>query len=229
MSVSYESGQLAPDAVRRMFDRIAQVYDAMNRTMTAGLDRRWRRISAESVVRPGDRVLDACCGTGDLAIADARAGGKVTGLDFSEPMLDRARRKAPELEWLRGDLLQLPFEAAVYDAATVGFGVRNVADLDRALAELRRVLRPGGRLAILEITRPGGVLGPFYRVWFDRVVPLLGRLLPGGSAYTYLPASVKRFPGPDELAERIAAAGFREVRIRLFAGGIVALHTADCA
>jgi demethylmenaquinone methyltransferase/2-methoxy-6-polyprenyl-1,4-benzoquinol methylase len=226
MSVSYESGQLAPDAVRRMFDRIAPVYDAMNRTMTAGLDRRWRRISAESVVRPGDRVLDACCGTGDLAIADARAGGKVTGLDFSEPMLERARRKAPELEWLRGDLLQLPFEDAVYDAATVGFGVRNVADLDRALAELRRVLRPGGRLAILEITRPGGVLGPFYRVWFDRVVPLLGKLLPGGSAYTYLPASVKRFPGPDELAERIAAAGFRDVRIRLFAGGIVALHTA---
>jgi demethylmenaquinone methyltransferase / 2-methoxy-6-polyprenyl-1,4-benzoquinol methylase len=226
MSVSYESGQLAPDAVRRMFDRIAPVYDAMNRTMTAGLDRRWRRISAELVVRPGDRVLDACCGTGDLAIADARAGGKVTGLDFSEPMLDRARRKAPELEWLRGDLLQLPFEDAVYDAATVGFGVRNVADLDRALAELRRVLRPEGRLAILEITRPGGVLGPFYRVWFDRVVPLLGKLLPGGSAYTYLPASVKRFPGPDELAERIAAAGFRDVRIRLFAGGIVALHTA---
>jgi demethylmenaquinone methyltransferase/2-methoxy-6-polyprenyl-1,4-benzoquinol methylase len=229
MSVSYESGQLAPDAVRRMFDRIAPVYDAMNRTMTAGLDRRWRRISAELVVRPGDRVLDACCGTGDLAIADARAGGKVTGLDFSEPMLERARRKAPELEWLRGDLLQLPFEDAVYDAATVGFGVRNVADLDRALAELRRVLRPGGRLAILEITRPGGVLGPFYRVWFDRVVPLLGKLLPGGSAYTYLPASVKRFPGPDELAERIATAGFRDVRIRLFAGGIVALHTAVVA
>jgi demethylmenaquinone methyltransferase / 2-methoxy-6-polyprenyl-1,4-benzoquinol methylase len=229
MSVSYESGQLAPDAVRRMFDRIAPVYDAMNRTMTAGLDRRWRRISAESVVRPGDRVLDACCGTGDLAIADARAGGKVTGLDFSEPMLDRARRKAPELEWLRGDLLQLPFEDAVYDAATVGFGVRNVADLDRALAELRRVLRPEGRLAILEITRPGGVLGPFYRVWFDQVVPLLGKLVPGGSAYTYLPASVKRFPGPDELAERIAAAGFRDVRIRLFAGGIVALHTAVVA
>jgi demethylmenaquinone methyltransferase/2-methoxy-6-polyprenyl-1,4-benzoquinol methylase len=229
MSVSYESGQLAPDAVRRMFDRIAPVYDAMNRTMTAGLDRRWRRISAESVVRPGDRVLDACCGTGDLAIADARAGGKVTGLDFSEPMLARARRKAPELEWLRGDLLQLPFEDAVYDAATVGFGVRNVADLDRALAELRRVLRPEGRLAILEITRPGGVLGPFYRVWFDQVVPLLGKLVPGGSAYTYLPASVKRFPGPDELAERIAAAGFRDVRIRLFAGGIVALHTAVVA
>ena len=210
-----------------MFDRIAPVYDAMNRTMTAGLDRRWRRITAESVVRSGDEVLDACCGTGDLAIAAARAGGRVTGLDFSEQMLERARKKAPELEWLSGDLLQLPFADASFDAATVGFGVRNVEDLERALAELRRVLRPGGRVGILEITRPGGFLGPFYRVWFDRVVPLLGKLLPGGSAYTYLPASVKRFPGPDELTELIRAAGFRDVHVRLFAGGIVALHTAE--
>ena len=229
MSAGYESGQLAPDAVRRMFDRIAPVYDAMNRTMTAGLDRRWRRITAESVVRVGDRVLDACCGTGDLAIADAKVGGKVTGLDFSEPMLERARRKAPELEWISGDILALPFEDASFDAATVGFGVRNVEDLERSLAELRRVLRSGGRLGILEITRPGGFLGPFYRVWFDRVVPLLGKLLPGGSAYTYLPASVRRFPGPEELAELIRTAGFRNVDVRSFAGGIVALHTADAA
>jgi demethylmenaquinone methyltransferase/2-methoxy-6-polyprenyl-1,4-benzoquinol methylase len=208
-----------------MFDRIAPVYDAMNRTMTAGLDRRWRRITAETVVHPGDAVLDACCGTGDLAIACARAGGRVTGVDFSERMLERARRKAPELEWIEGDLLALPFADESFDAATVGFGVRNVEDLDRAFVELRRVLRPGGRLGILEITRPGGVLGPFYRVWFDRVVPLLGKLLPGGSAYTYLPASVKRFPGPDALAELIASAGFRDVRVRRFAGGIVALHS----
>ena len=227
VSVNYESGQLAPDNVRRMFDRIAPVYDAMNRTMTAGLDRRWRRLTAEAVVRPGDEVLDACCGTGDLAIAGAAAGGRVTGLDFSEPMLERARRKAPSLEWIQGDVLELPFEDASFDAATVGFGVRNVDDLQRALVELRRVLRPGGRLGILEITRPRGVLAPFYRFWFDRVVPLLGKLLPGGSAYTYLPASVRRFPGPEELAELIAAAGFREVRFRLFAGSIVALHTAE--
>ena len=227
MSVGYESGQLAPDAVRRMFDRIAPVYDAMNRTMTAGLDRRWRRITAEAVVRPGDAVLDACCGTGDLAIAGARAGGRVTGLDFSERMLERARRKAPDLEWVEGDLLALPFADGSFDAVTVGFGVRNVEDLDRALLELRRVLRAGGRLAILEITRPRGVLAPFYGLWFDRVVPLLGRVLPGGAAYTYLPASVRRFPGVDELARLIAAAGFGDVRVRLFAGGIVALHTAD--
>ena len=225
VSVNYESGQLAPDAVRRMFDRIAPVYDAMNRTMTAGLDRRWRRISAEAVVRPGDAVLDACCGTGDLAIACARAGGRVTGLDFSERMLERARRKAPELEWIEGDLLALPFGDESFDAATVGFGVRNVDDLERALAELRRVLRPGGRVAVLEITRPRGVLAPFYRLWFDGIVPRLGKVLPGGSAYTYLPASVRRFPGPEELAELLTAAGFDQVRIRLFAGGIVALHT----
>jgi demethylmenaquinone methyltransferase/2-methoxy-6-polyprenyl-1,4-benzoquinol methylase len=210
-----------------MFDRIAPVYDAMNRTMTAGLDRRWRRITAQSVVRPGDVVLDACCGTGDLAIADAAAGGRVKGLDFSERMLERARRKAPELEWVSGDMLALPFADASFDAATVGFGVRNVDDLPRGLAELRRVLRVGGRLGILEITRPRGPLAPFYRLWFDGVVPLVGKLLPGGSAYTYLPASVRRFPGPEELAELIAAAGFTDVRHRTFAGGIVALHTAE--
>ena len=176
--------------------------------MTAGLDRRWRRLAAEAVVRPGDAVLDACCGTGDLAIACARAGGRVTGLDFSERMLERARRKAPELEWVAGDLLSLPFADANFDAATVGFGVRNVDDLERALRELRRVLRGGGRLGILEITRPRGLLAPFYRFWFDGVVPLLGKLLPGGAAYSYLPASVRRFPGPQELAELIGAAGF---------------------
>jgi demethylmenaquinone methyltransferase/2-methoxy-6-polyprenyl-1,4-benzoquinol methylase len=222
---AYETGQLAPDAVRRMFDRIAPVYDAMNRTMTAGLDRRWRRLTAEAVVRPGDRVLDACCGTGDLAVAAARAGGDVTGLDFSERMLERARRKAPELEWVRGDLLALPFADASFDAATVGFGVRNVESLERAVGDLRRVLRVGGRLGILEITRPRGPLALFYRFWFDGVVPLMGKLLPGGSAYTYLPASVRRFPGPEELAEVMRAAGFADVEYRLLAGGIVAIHT----
>jgi len=223
--VSVASGRLPAESVRAMFDRIAPVYDAMNHTMTAGLDRRWRRITAEAVVRPGDAVLDACCGTGDLALASARIGGKVTGLDFSDAMLERARRKAPELEWVAGDMLALPFADASFDAVTVGFGARNVEDLGRGLAELRRVLRAGGRLAILEITRPRGVLAPFYRVWFDAVVPLLGKLLPGGSAYTYLPASVRRFPGPEELKDMVAAAGFSDVGYRTFAGGIVALHT----
>ena len=225
--VSVQTGRLAPDAVRTMFDRISPVYDAMNRTMTLGLDQRWRRATAEAAVRPGDRVLDACCGTGDLAVAAKAAGGRVTGLDFSRRMLERARRKSSEIEWVRGDALELPFGDASFDAATVGFGARNLDDLERGLAELRRVLRPGGRLAILEITRPRGLLAPFYRLWFDRLVPLLGRVLPGGSAYTYLPASVRRFPGPEELAELLRSAGFENVRWRLFAGGIVALHTGE--
>lgn len=218
------TGWLSPEGVRMMFDRIAPVYDAMNRLMTAGLDRRWRSLTASAAVRPGDRVLDACCGTGDLALADAAAGGRVTGLDFSEQMLERARRKSSVVEWVRGDLLELPFPDESFDAATVGFGVRNLADLPRALRELRRVLVPDGRVAILEITRPRGPLALFYRVWFDGLVPLIGKLLPGGSAYAYLPASVRRFPSPEELAGLLRAAGFADVRHRLFAGGIVALH-----
>jgi demethylmenaquinone methyltransferase/2-methoxy-6-polyprenyl-1,4-benzoquinol methylase len=227
--VSVETGRLAPDAVRSMFDRISPVYDAMNRTMSMGLDQRWRRATVAAVVRPGDRVLDACCGTGDLALAARDAGGTVTGLDFSERMLERARRKSAEVEWLQGDALALPFSDGSFDAATVGFGVRNLDDLERGLAELRRVLRPGGRLAILEITRPRGPLTPFYRLWFDGFVPLLGKLLPGGSAYTYLPASVRRFPGPDELASLLRETGFDDVRWRTFAGGIVALHIGRAA
>jgi demethylmenaquinone methyltransferase/2-methoxy-6-polyprenyl-1,4-benzoquinol methylase len=220
-----QTGTLPAEGVRRMFDRIAPVYDAMNRLMTAGLDRRWRAKTAGAVVRPGDRVLDVCCGTGDLAVAAQEAGGKVTGLDFSERMLERARGKSGEIDWVAGDALAMPFADGSYDAATVGFGVRNFEDLPRGLAELRRVLVPGGRLAILEITRPEGLLAPFYRFWFDGVIPLTGKLLPGGSAYTYLPASVRRFPDPQGLAKLMDDAGFDEIRWRLFAGGIVALHT----
>jgi demethylmenaquinone methyltransferase/2-methoxy-6-polyprenyl-1,4-benzoquinol methylase len=222
-----ESGTLAPEGVRVMFDRIAPVYDVMNHVMTAGLDRKWRRVTAESVVQPGDRVLDACCGTGDLALACVRAGaGSVVGLDFSPRMIERARRKSNAVAWVEGDALSLPFDDDGFDAATVGFGIRNVADLAGALGELARVLAAGGRLGLLEITQPTGVLAPFYRVWFERVVPVLGKPLAGGSAYTYLPASVRRFPGKDDLVTVIEAAGFRDVAYRTFAGGIVALHTA---
>ncbi len=217
---------LAPDSVRTMFDRIAPVYDVMNRVMTAGLDVRWRRLAAASAVRAGDRVLDAACGTGDLAIADLKAGaGKVTGLDFSAKMLERARVKNTAIEWLQGDMLALPFADETFDAATVGFGVRNVENLELGRSELRRVLRPGGRLAILEITQPRGALRPFYSLWFDRVVPLLGKVLPGGDAYTYLPASVKRFPTAERLADMLRETGFGDVRFKLMGGSIVALHT----
>jgi demethylmenaquinone methyltransferase / 2-methoxy-6-polyprenyl-1,4-benzoquinol methylase len=221
---------LAPEAVRSMFDRIAPVYDAMNRVMTAGLDVRWRRIAAAAIVRPGDRVLDAACGTGDLALAARDAGAaEVVGVDFSPRMLERARRKSPAIEWVQGDILALPFADGSFDTATVGFGIRNVADLEQGLRELRRVLRPGGRLAVLEITTPRGPLRPFFNVWFERVVPLLGRALPGGRAYTYLPASVKRFPPAEELAALLSLCGFDEVTFRLLAGSIVALHTGRAA
>lgn len=224
--MSADPGTLPPERVRAMFDRIAPYYDAMNRVMTAGLDRRWRRLAVQAVVSPGDRVLDLCCGTGDLAIEAERAGGQVTGLDFSPRMLERARKRSASVIWVLGDVLALPFESGRFDAVTVGFGIRNVADLAGALSEIRRVLRPGGRLAILEITRPRGLLKPFFWLWFERMVPALGRLLPTGGAYAYLPASVRRFPSAEALAALVERAGFQDVTFQLLAGTIVALHTA---
>ena len=223
--MTHESGTLAPDAVRGMFDGIAPVYDLMNRVMTMGLDQRWRRLAVSLVVWPGDRVLDACCGTGDLAVAAEQRGGRVVGLDFAERMLERARPKSGTIEWVRGDALALPFDEGTFDAATVGFGVRNLEDLEGGLRELNRVLRSGGKVAVLEITRPNGILKPFFRVWFDVLVPLAGRVLPGGKAYTYLPASVRRFPGAGDLTRLMERAGFEDVRYQLLGGGIVALHT----
>jgi demethylmenaquinone methyltransferase/2-methoxy-6-polyprenyl-1,4-benzoquinol methylase len=224
------SGILKPDQVRTMFDRIAPRYDSMNRLMTAGLDRRWRDMTARRVVQPGDSVLDAACGTGDLALADLRAGAsRVVGVDFSERMLERAARKSSGVEWVQGDLCRLPFADGSFQAATIGFGLRNVADRSGALRELRRVLAPGGRLGILEITRARGPLAPFFRLWFDGLVPTAGKLLPGGSAYAYLPASVRRFPAPRELAAEIAQAGFAEIKYQLLAGGIMALHVGVAA
>ena len=224
MGTGVTTGVLAPSEIRAMFDRISPVYDAMNRVMTAGLDRRWRRIAASAVVVPGDRVLDACCGTGDLALAGERAGGKVTGVDFSGRMLARARGKSQTIDWVLADVTALPFEDGSFDAVTVGFGIRNVPDLEAGLAELGRVLRPGGQLACLEITRPDGALRPFFHLWFDGIVPLLGKALPGGRAYTYLPASVRRFPGPPDLAAALGRAGFDDVGWTRMGGGIVALH-----
>jgi demethylmenaquinone methyltransferase / 2-methoxy-6-polyprenyl-1,4-benzoquinol methylase len=221
--------------VNRMFDRIAGAYDAMNRTMTAGLDRRWRERAADRAeLRPGDRALDACCGTGDLALELARRvgqDGSVLGCDFSQPMLERARDKAARagvaqvrFEW--ADALDLPYADGSFDAVTVGFGVRNFADLERGLAELVRVLRPGGRLVVLEITQPQRPpLSWFFRIWFDRVVPLLGILAGDRDAYSYLPASVKGFPSPERLAAMIAAAGAGRVRWLLLGGGIITIHS----
>jgi len=226
------TGTLRPAEVREMFDRIAPRYDLLNRTMTAGLDGRWRRAAAAAAdLAAGDRALDICTGTGDLALELAyrtTAAGEAIGVDFSEEMVARARAKAARrgstATFRVGDALALPYGDGAFDAATVAFGIRNVADVDAGLAEMARVVRPGGRVVVLEITTPAR-LRRFYGLWFDRVVPRLGRVLGrDGAAYSYLPASVRRFPEPPELAARMAAAGLQDVRWRGLAGGIVALH-----
>jgi demethylmenaquinone methyltransferase / 2-methoxy-6-polyprenyl-1,4-benzoquinol methylase len=218
-----------------MFDRVAGRYDLLNEVMTAGLHHRWRERAADRAeLGPGDAALDVCCGTGDLSLELASwvtPGGHVVGCDFSEPMLDLAREKAASrgaagarFEW--ADALRLPYDAGRFDAVTVGFGVRNLADLDRGLAEMCRVLKPGGRAVILEITQPARPpLSLFYSLWFDRVVPLLGSLSSDPEAYSYLPESVRAFPSPRGLAEKMDRAGFERIRYTVLAGGIIAIHS----
>jgi demethylmenaquinone methyltransferase / 2-methoxy-6-polyprenyl-1,4-benzoquinol methylase len=221
------SGTLPDTQVKAMFDRIARVYDRMNSVMTAGMHHRWRERAADLArVGPGSTALDVATGTGDLAIELARRGAEVTGSDFAPAMLEIARAKAPGLTFEEGDALELAHPDGSFDAATVGFGARNFADLDRGLAEMARVVKPGGRVVVLEITTPQNPpLSWFFQAWFDHAVPVLGRLAGDPDAYTYLPSSVRRFPGAEELAGRMAAAGLREVRWILTAGGIIAIHS----
>jgi demethylmenaquinone methyltransferase / 2-methoxy-6-polyprenyl-1,4-benzoquinol methylase len=229
------TGTLEEGQVRAMFDRIAGVYDRMNAVMTAGLHHRWRARAGDLAgVGPGDRALDVATGTGDLAVELARRvapGGEVVGSDFSERMLELARAKAPALRFEQGNALALPYPDDRFDAATVGFGARNFSDLERGLAEMTRVVRPGGRVVVLEITTPHRPpLSLFYRVWFDRLVPALGRLAGDEAAYSYLPSSVRRFPGPEGLAEAMARVGLERIRWIVTAGGIIAIHAGEvCA
>ena len=223
------SGTMSEPQVRAMFDRISGFYDVMNSVMTAGLHHRWRARAADlAALEPGNSALDVACGTGDLAIELARlvgTGGEVIGSDFSEEMLERARAKAPGLAWEWGNALELPYASGRFDAATVGFGARNFSDLERGLAEMARVVKPGGRVVVLEITTPRKPpLSTIYRVWLDHVVPLIGRLTGEQEAYTYLPSSVRRFPGPEGLAAAMQRAGLSDIRWVLTAGGIIALH-----
>src|ERR1700712_3078584 len=215
-----DRGTLQEPQVRAMFDRIAGFYDVMNTVMTAGLHHRWRRRAADLArVGPGTRALDVATGTGDLAIELASRGGEVIGSDFSDGMLAKARVKAPGLRWEQADALALPYADDRFDAATVGFGARNFSDLDRGLAEMARVVRPGGRVVVLEITTPQRPpLSPFFGVWFDRIVPLIGRLTGESLAYSYLPSSVRRFPPPEGLAAAMARPGLRDIR-RIPPGG----------
>lgn len=228
-----------PVGIETLFDRIVPRYDLMNRLMTGGLDRRWRRAAAEAAAPPpGAPLLDACCGTGDLALALCRRypGSPVTGLDFSAAMLARAREKAAAsgtgpVEFVHGDLMALPFDDRAFAAVTVGWGLRNVADLGGALSELRRVTRPRGRVVVLEATRPDGVVGRgFHAIWFERAVPFMGRVVAGErEAYAYLPDSVRSFPGTEDLAEAMTATGFERVRFRRFGLGAMALHVGTVA
>lgn len=230
--MSAAGGTLPEGQVRAMFDRIAGLYDVMNSVMTVGLHHRWRRRAADlAALGPGDRALDVATGTGDLAIELARRvgpGGEVVGSDFSEGMLERARAKGADapaplrFEW--GDAQALPYADASFAAATVGFGARNFADLEAGLGEMARVVRPGGRVVVLEITQPQRPpLSTFFALWFDRLVPLLGRIT-DEQAYSYLPSSVKRFPEPPALAAAMERAGLEQMRWILTAGGIIALH-----
>jgi demethylmenaquinone methyltransferase/2-methoxy-6-polyprenyl-1,4-benzoquinol methylase len=243
------AGRMEAGQVQAMFDRIAGVYDLLNGVMTAGLHHRWRERAADLArVGPGSRVLDVATGTGDLALELAgRVGseGEVVGSDFSEAMLARAEIKAQgaggsaarlRFEW--ADATDLPYPDDSFDAVTVGFGARNFSDLSRGLAEMARVVRPGGRVVVLEMTTPTRPpLSLFFALWFDQVVPWLGQAagaaatLVGGrasttiaDAYTYLPNSVKRFPGPRALACEMQAAGLGEVSWIITAGGIIAIH-----
>lgn len=218
-----------------MFDHVAGRYDLLNSLMSAGLHHRWRERAVDVVApAPGESILDVCCGTGDLTFELAGrtpAGAHVIGSDFSEPMLDLAREKAKRrgvegvrFEW--ADALQLPYDEGRFDAVTVGFGLRNFADWDRGMREMARVLKPGGRAVILEFTKPTRPpFSTFYSLWFDRIVPVLGRLTPNPDAYSYLAESVHGFPAPGALAAKMDGAGFERIRWLLTAGGILAIHS----
>ena len=212
-----------------MFDRIAGLYDRMNSVMTAGLHHEWRRRAADlAELSPGGRALDVATGTGDLALELAgrvAPGGEVVGIDFAEKMLERARAKGgPGVRFESGNALALDYPDDEFDAATVGFGARNFSDLGLGLSEMARVVRPGGRVVVLEITTPRRPpLSTFFELWFDHAIPLLGRVA-DSQAYSYLPSSVRRFPGPEELAAVMWRCGLRQIRYVLTAGGIIALH-----
>lgn len=218
-----------------MFSGIARRYDLLNHLLSGNVDKRWRRKTAralESSLIEGARVLDVACGTGDLSLVLAEAGrARVVGLDFCRPMLELARRKADEgsrpIPFVEGDALRLPFADETFDAATIAFGLRNLAGVADGLRELRRILKPGGRLAVLEFSSP--VVPGFralFRFYFTRVLPRIGGLVSGSrGAYEYLPDSVTRFPDQKRLAELMRAEGFEGVEYSNLTGGIAALHT----
>jgi len=231
------SGDDRAEQVQEIFSDIAPRYDLLNHLLSMNIDKRWRRRAVDELGLervPGGRVLDACCGTMDLAVEVAgRPGfrGSVVGSDFAHPMLVAGKDKVPGRSILPvcGDTLRLPFPDASFDGLVVGFGVRNLADLDLGFREFHRVLRPGARAVVLEFTTPPNALvRAGYMLYFKKILPVVGRMISGHPwAYTYLPASVEQFPGPDELADLLRGAGFARARWRLLSFGIAALHVAE--
>lgn len=223
--------------VREMFGRIAPRYDLLNHLLSLDVDKLWRRRVAKrfrAVLRdPHARVLDLCCGTGDLALAfrtEAPGGAEITGCDFVPEMLIRARAKSAasgaKIEFVEADALSLPFGDASFDLVSCAFGFRNLANYQRGLQEILRVLKPGGAVAILEFAEPRGkIFGIVYRFYFRNVLPRLGGLISGHAhAYSYLPSSVSKFPNPEELQTKFERVGFADVRYERWTGGIVTLH-----
>jgi len=225
-------------AVRGMFASVAHRYDFLNHFLSVGRDIAWRRATARALqdvlARPGSRVADLCCGTGDLSFCLAgRSQGVVMGADFCHPMLVIARGKAGaqgrRVHFLEADALHLPFGDGALDAVTSAFGFRNLANYDHGIEEMRRVLKPGGRVAILEFSRVSWpVFGPLFRFYFRRVLPRIGTWISGVEGpYRYLPDSVAKFPEQDALAEKLRAAGFHKVSYVNFTGGVAALHVGE--
>jgi demethylmenaquinone methyltransferase / 2-methoxy-6-polyprenyl-1,4-benzoquinol methylase len=228
-----EGNRVAPERIREMFDTISGVYDPMNTVISGFQEPRWRRRAIQAAaLAPGMRALDVATGTGKLARGLWQAvqpGGSVTGIDFAEGMLTVARKRYPAipgLEFVQGDALALPVDDASFDAATIAFGMRNLADYHRGFAELRRVVRPGGRVVCLEIARPTSRIARAAQAWFDRIVPLIGRVAGQGSAYGYLVSSTQHYPEPARIAGIMRAAGLEEVRWEPLTLGIVTLHVA---
>ena len=227
--------QSSARAVREMFTSIAPRYDLLNHLLSFNIDRLWWRRTARAfahiLARPGAQVLDLCCGTGDMAFALRRQAGKssptIVGADFSHAMLQRATNKSAStsLRWVEADALCLPFPDGHFDLVTAAFGFRNLVNYDAGLREIMRVLRPGGEFGILDFAEPRGAIGSLYRIYFKHVLPAIGTLVSGVKGpYSYLPASVERFPEPDEMLQRMERAGFREVSWEPYTFGIAGLY-----
>jgi demethylmenaquinone methyltransferase/2-methoxy-6-polyprenyl-1,4-benzoquinol methylase len=225
-----------PERISEMFDRIAGVYDGMNLVISGFQEPRWRRRTVrEASLGPGGRALDVACGTGKVTadlLAAAQPGGEALGIDAAPKMIEAAVLKAGEATNLRfevADALALPVDDDAFDAATIAFGMRNLADYGRGFSEMARAVRPGGRVVCLEIARPTSRLGQLIASWFDHIVPFIGRLARQGDAYAYLVRSTKSYPAPDRISEIMTASGLTDVRWAPMSGGIVTLHTGTVA